>query len=150
MTDIYDIKENILWLPFSILLSLIFSLLIVWTYFLVNYLKDKKKVIIKKEILIEEKKQEINYIEILKDIENSISKIKTSDFYKDISELLRMFLENEKNIINITKKSFKEIKELNLEKDLENLIKEIYFNEYCENESNFKKQEIIEKIKKIF
>ncbi len=123
MTDIYDIKTNILWTPINIFYSILYILFFIIIVFLLKYLYSKKDVN-KKEILII--KEKIDYNKILENIDINISKEK---FYKELSFIIKWFLEEEIKK-PISKMTFKEIKKIWLEKDIENLIKNIYYKEY--------------------
>jgi hypothetical protein len=102
-----------------------------------------------------EKKEEIeniktDYLIIIKEIENIFINSKAEIFYAKLDEILRIFLEEKKNI-SISNLTFEEIKSINLEKNIENLIKDIYFMEFNQNlnDSLDLRNNILEKLKLI-
>lgn len=134
MTDIYDIKTILLWMPFSIIYSLIYIFLIIWIYFLSKYLNKNK--LNKKEIKIDyvqKIKENVDYENIFRKLEKDYKELKPNIFYKNLSYIVRWYLEQEKNINNISKMTFEEIQKLKLGNEKEKLIKKIYFNEFREN-----------------
>lgn len=150
MNDIFDIKNNLLWLPFSFFISIFFIICLSLVYFILNYLKNNKAKNKKVEIVKEEKEIiKIDFQKELSYLEENYLEIKTSLFYKKVSSLIRDFMEQEKNIKDISKMTLSEIKKLNLDSYLENLIKHIYFNEYLDKENPEEKKEIIIEMKKI-
>jgi len=125
MNDIFDIKSNILWWPIDFFYSFLYIIFFIIFFFLIKKFSKKPEKILE----VVEKKfepEKINFSELLKKISFEDTKEK---FYSKISFILKNFLE-EKNLKPISKMTFKEIKNLNLEKNLENLIKEIYFSEF--------------------
>jgi len=150
MTDIYDIKDIILWFPFNIINSLIYVFFIFVLYFLYKYILNKNwekyidTVIIQKDFIEKDFTKEIKIFE--KKYIDSSKEI----FYKNIIALLREILEFnwEKNISKMT---FQEIKKLNLDTKLKELIKNIYYKEYKkEIQDNIEvRKQYIKEIKKI-
>lgn len=111
-----------------------------------------KKFLKKPEKILEvvEKKfepEKINFSELLEKISFEDHKEK---FYSQISFILKNFLE-EKNLKPISKMTFKEIKNLHLEKNLENLIEWIYFSEFKKNiDDNLEiRKKIFEEVKNL-
>lgn len=152
MNDIYDIKANILWLPINLFYSLVFVLFYIFFYVILSkYLnKDKEKKVKMLHCNISTKKEEINYINILKNIEEKYLTSSKEIFYSKLSQLIRLFLEeNQKK--PISKMTFEEIKSLNLEKNIENIIKDIYFKEFqkdIEDNEELRKK-VLEEVKSL-
>jgi hypothetical protein len=95
-------------------------------------------------------KENKDYLDILKNIEEKYINGKSVIFYPKIDNIIRDFLKH-KNSIDITKMTFDEIKYLKLDEKIENLIKNIYFREFNQNlDDNLDlRKEILEKIKDI-
>lgn len=148
MIDIFDIRGNILWLPFDFVYIILYALFLLFLYFIFRYL-DNKKVISLTQIdnsLYE--KEQINYLFLLENIDINLEK---NIFYSEIISIFRDFLDEKiwKNISNMT---FSEIKNLSLEENIESLICSIYFKEYkSEIEDNIElRKKILNEVKLIF
>lgn len=153
MTDIYDIKANILWLPIDIFYSIIFLFFYIFFYLILNkyFSKNKEKNTEIFQLNISTQKEKIDYLEFLQNIEENYLNSEKSIFYSKLSEIIRLFLE-EKLGKAISKMTFDEIKDLNLEKNLESILKNIYFKEFkreVEDDIN-SRESIILKVKKLF
>jgi len=131
---------------------LVFVLFYIFFYVILNkYLnKDKEKKVELLHCNSSTKKEEINYINILKNIEEKYLASSKEIFYSKLSELIRLFLE-EKQEKPISKMTFEEIRSLNLEKNIENIIKDIYFKEfqkYIEDNEELRKK-ILEEVRSL-
>ena len=147
MKDIHNIQwillDNLLNYKISILYAIFAVFVLGVLYFLKNY---KKEVIIKETL--EKPKEKINYVELLNKIPLDLEK---NIFYGKLMEVLKKFLE-EKTKKSFSKMTLEELKKLNLNKNLFEFIKEIYFLEYDKDsfEDNLEKRKnILEKAKKI-
>ena len=125
VTEIHDIKDNIIGTPFNSTnsISFIIFLLFLFFIFLLYWKKDKKSELPKKE------KVNIDFNKLINEFEIKFSTLSKDLFYSRILEILKLFLE-EKKWKPFTKMTFKEIKSLKLDKKLENLIEWIYFKEF--------------------
>jgi len=125
VTEIHDIKDNIIGTPFNSTnsISFIIFLLFLFFIFLLYWKKDKKSELPKKE------KVNIDFNKLINEFEIKFSNLSKDLFYSKILEILKLFLE-EKKWKPFTKMTFKEIKSLKLDKKLENLIEWIYFKEF--------------------
>ncbi len=148
MKDIYDIDWVLLGNMFSLenmglFLVILFFLYLV--YLFINRLKVEKK----EERFIEVEKEKINYLEKIEKIEENIL---GKDFLQEISKLFRIFLEEEKEYKNFSKKTLEEIlEEKNIEKDYRDFLKKIYFREYNGEDLELEaRKEIILELIKIF
>lgn len=150
MTDIYDIKDIILGFPINFIYTSIYILFIFIIYFIYKYLINKKddKIIVNNEEKFE--KEEIDFNKILQDYELKSIDEDSEKFYSGLIEILRDILESFWNK-NISKMTFEEIQKLNLDENLKNLIKSIYYKEYVKKiEDNREiRKNYIEKIKKL-
>lgn len=147
MNDIHDIKTNLLWFPIDITYSIIFIIFIVILFLLYKYLNREKEfnILEEKEIIIEK-----DFINILVEFEKNFIDINSDIFYSKLLDILRdIYYKNEhKNIESMT---FDEINKLNLDKDLNELIKSIYYKEYAKDidDNNDLRKEYITKVKQI-
>lgn len=150
MTDIYDIKANMLWLPFDIIFSLLFIIFFIIFYIILNkyFNKEEKENVDILQCNMSTEKENKDYLEILKNIEENYVWSQSEIFYAKLDEVLRDFLE-EKQEIPISKMTFEEIKSLNLEIGLEKLIKKIYFREFDKNISDNidSRKEVLEEVR---
>ncbi len=145
-----DINPIILWFPINISYSLVFILFLVWLYILWKYL-DKQKIpekIIKTDFWnvwnLEDYKKQLNILE------KKYLNIKKDVFYSKLSEILRNIIRY-KSKRDISKMTFSEIQKLKINKNLLELIKNIYFKEYAkkiEDSEEIRKNLILE-IKKL-
>ena len=126
MNDIYDIKDIILWLPFSIFLSLLSIFFIVILYFVI--FSKKEKIVVEKK---EEKEFIFEYNNILKDLEKNIENYNNSDFFSKINHLLKLKV-LEKYNLDLYSDTLEEVKKSNL-RNLDNEI-------YLEFEKSYKNQ----------
>lgn len=151
MTDIYDIKQNILWLPIDLFYSVVFVLFYIFFYIILSKYLNKDKVL-KEEIIEKESitKGKVDYIEILEEIKNKYLNSSKEIFYSKLSEVIRLFLE-ENQEKPISKMTFEEIKSLNLEKNIENIIKDIYFKEFQKDiEDNYElRKKVLDEVKSL-
>ena len=150
MTDIYDIKDLVLGYPFSLIYSFIFILFIFILYFVYKIIlnnKDKTPEINDKQVI---KKQIKDYNMIIKNFEDVFMESNTDIFYSGLLEILREILEN-KLYENISKMTFEEIWNLDLDSWLKSLIKSIYYKEYTKQVEDNRaiRFELISKVKKI-
>jgi len=150
MTDIYDIKAIILWVPIDITYSLIVLLILIISYWLL-FLNNKKQ--IKQEIIIveESKIKNIDFDKLIKSLEKNIQIYNTEQFYHQIDKILRSYLSNEKGIYNIEELTLKEIEQLDLDIIFRDILKNIYFKEYSKNvgDSLDIRKEYLEKLKNL-
>lgn len=126
MTDIYDIKANILWFPIDIFYSFLYIVFCIIIFLSLKYMLDKKTKLEDIDFLKEDLKEKIDYLKLLLEIDPNIKK---EEFYSKISLILRDFLE-EKLQKPVSKMTFKEIKDLYLERHIEDMIWSIYFSEF--------------------
>lgn len=150
MNDIYDIKDTLLWFPIDIINTIVFIVFIIASLFILKLLlKKQEKITIKQEIKVE--KIEKNYIEILNQFEKEYLDSNKDIFYSKLIEITREILENKQNK-NITKMTYTEINKLNLNTDIKNLIKEIYFKEYQEyitDDNPIYRKQLIDNVRKL-
>ena len=134
MSDIYDAKYILLGDPISIIYSVVFVLFIIIMLFLFKYF-NKKEVVYKEKKLnyVEEEIKYVNYIKIFENLEENYKNLKPEVFYKELSFIIRWYLEQERNVDNISKMTFREIRKLKLDKRIEKLIENIYFKEFSKN-----------------
>jgi len=147
MNDIYDIKDIFIGFPINIFYSLLFiSFLIILLVFYKNILEKKNKQINKVNII----KEKVDFSLIILDFEKEYLELKSSIFYAKLLEILRKILEEKWNN-NISKMTFKQINNLNLDDSLKNMIKSIYYKEYTEKIEDNKKirLDFIKEIKKL-
>jgi len=150
MTDIYDIKDILLWFPININYSLVYIIFLIFLYFLWKYLNNNKQEKIEEIVEVEEKVENKDFNKILEEIEKKYINIEKNIFYMKLSEFLRDLLEF-KWYKDISKMTYKEISRLDLDKNIKNIIKNIYFKEYKKEiiDSEKQRKEIINDIKKI-
>lgn len=150
MTDIYDIKDIILGFPIDFIYSSIYILFIFILYFIYKYLINKKdsKIEIINDIIV--KKQEIDFNKILQEFELKFIDKNSEKFYSWLLEILRDILESFWNK-NISKMTFEEISKINLDNDLKDIIKSIYYKEYVKQIEDSKeiRLSLINKIKEL-
>lgn len=145
MTDIYDIKANILWFPIDIFYSFLYIIFFIVIFLLLKYMLNKKTLWEDNNKLNEVLNEKIDYLKLLLEIDPNIKK---EEFYSKISLILRDFLE-EKLQKPISKMTFKEIKDLLLEKHTEDLVASIYFSEFkkeIDDSSQFR-EKILDEVK---
>ena len=144
MTDIYDIKDIILGLPFNPFFTTIILLIFVLLYIFI-FKKKRSNIILRTEVIIDKEKN-YNEIFIWKDFLSMPSK----KFLKEISNFFREYLEDNLKIDDFSKLTLKEIKNLEIEKNYKDLIENVYFKEYKDEEIKEEdKKNIYEEIKKI-
>ena len=151
MNDIYDIKNTFLGFPINITNSLIFIIFIIWLFIYLKILFKKSELEDKLEEIVLIKKEAKNYADILIQFKKQYLESKSEIFYSKLIEILREILEEKENK-NIVKMTFEEINTLDIENDLKNLIKDIYFKEYTKNvhdDTVEYRKELILKVKKI-
>lgn len=125
MTEIHDIKNNLIGLPFDTFNSLFFiCFLVLIILFFSFYSKEKKE-----KIILEKPKEPTNFNWLISDFEINFFELSKDLFYSKLLWILKLFLE-EKMWKSFTKMTFKEIKKINLNKDLESFIEWIYFKEF--------------------
>ena len=149
MTDIYDIKGIVLWLPINILYSLIILLVLIIAYWFV--FKVSKKQIKQEIIIVEEPKiKNIGFKQLIEDLEKNIQIYNTEEFYHQIDKILRLYLSNKKWIQNIEKLTLKEVEQLNIDSSFIDILKSIYFKEYAKDieDSLDTRKEYLEKIRR--
>lgn len=153
MVDIYDIKDNILWLPIDFFYSIIFVLFYIIFYVILSKYFNKEKNEEASEMFqrnISTNREYLYYSKLLKCIEKNYLDSSKEIFYSKLSWIIREFLEEKENL-SISKMTFEEIKRLNLEKNTENIIEDIYFREFSENieDSVEFRKEILGRIRKL-
>lgn len=147
MTDIYDIKQNLLWMPINFLYSIFFLIFIIFLYFFYKFLEKrknykKKSTEISKPLIV----KEIDFIKILDNFEKKYLQENKENFYSKLLQILREIYKY-KNKEDIWKLTFDEINKLNLDQNLKKLIKNIYFKEYSrdiEDDEEIRKNLILE------
>ncbi len=148
MTDIFDIKNNLLGYPINIYYSLAYILIFFILFFLLKKFlqKDKKDEFITKKQ--EEKK--INFIEVLDLIKDKYLDEKKEIFYFKLWEFIRWFLEK-KYSKNISKLTYKELQNLQIDENEKDIFWKIYFKEFMKSfeDSKEKRLNIIEDVRKI-
>ncbi len=147
MNDIYDIKDIFIGFPINVLYSLLFiSFLIILLVFYKNILEKKPEQIRKVNII----KEKVDFSLIILDFEKGYLDLKSSIFYAKLLEILRKILEEKWNK-NISKMTFEQINNLNLDDSLKNMIKSIYYKEYTEKIEDNKeiRLDFIKEIKKL-
>lgn len=148
MNDIYGIKEWLLWFPFEYINALIYILFILIIIFISKYFFSNTKV--EKDIVIKKvaKKEKIDFSKLINEIEKKYINEKWDVFYSHISEVIRLILE-EKESKNISKMTFAEINKLNINDEIKNLIKNVYYKEYAREviDSFETRTDLIEKVK---
>jgi len=145
MTDIYDIKAIIFWVPINILYSLIILLILIIAYWFLFKTTKKQEV-------IEFKIPEIRKIyHLIEDLEENIQTYKTDEFYHQLDKILRLYLSNKKRIHNIEELTLKEMEQLDLDSVFIDILKNIYFKEYAKDiEDNLNvRKEYLEKLKNL-
>lgn len=148
MNDIYDIKDTLLWLPINITNSLIFIVFIIVLFFILKYLLKKEEKIEEIQEEVVEKAEVKDYIDILKEFEENYMYSQSEVFYSKLLEIVREILDEKENK-SISKMTFEEINNLNIDNLIKNLIKEIYFKEYMEyvtHDNHEYRKELIEKV----
>ncbi len=150
MNDIYDIKDILLSFPINITYSLIYLIFLLILFFIYkNFIEknnDGEIIEIKSEII----KPKKDYYKILEKFKKDYLNQKENIFYSKLLYILRDILEF-KWENNISKMTLKEINNLDLNINLKNLIKSIYYKEYMRdiNDNNEIREKFIEDIKKI-
>lgn len=131
MEDIYDIKDVINWYPINFDNSVIFIIFILFLVIFYNFLSKNQKQL---DSNIEEKivKEEINYTLLMQNFEKKYISSNNELFYSKLLEILRKILE-ENDFKNISKMTYEEINNLNLDWWLKDLIQNMYFKEYSKN-----------------
>lgn len=149
MTDIFDIKNNLLGFPINITFSAIYIFLIIIYYFALKKFFEMKK-IEKKPELIQKKQEtpEINFLNELNNIKQSYIESETNIFYFKLWELFRLFLEK-KYKKNISKLTFRELQKVQIDFAEKELFWQIYFKEFMQKFEDNKenREELIEKIR---
>jgi len=145
-----DINNIMLWFPINIIYSLIFIIFLVILYFINIWLNNRKKQKVEEIIIKEPEKKEIDFEKILKLFEEKYIKSEKNLFYKKISEILKEIILHKQNT-DISKSTLEEIKNLNLDTKIYDLIKNIYFKEYAKEieDSEEIRKELILKVKKL-
>jgi len=132
MTDIYDIKTIILWVPINMIYSLIILLFLFIAYW-VLFLRNKKQTEQKIIIITPPKIKDINFNELIDNLEKNIQIYNTEQFYHQIDKILRLCLYNKKKIQNIEKLTLNELEDLWLDITFKEILKNIYFKEYAKD-----------------
>jgi len=151
MKDIYEIKNILLGLPIWIEKTLILLIFFIWSYFLLKkYFWEEEKELeknnIEEKIFYEDK----NFSKFLDEFEKNFFNAEKNIFYQKISEILKGILENkfQENFSNLT---FDELRKMNLDWEIENLLKNIYFKEYAKKIEDWEdlRKKIIFEVRKI-
>ncbi len=150
MTDIYDIKDLLLWFPLNIFNTIIFLLFLFFIFFLDKIFFKKKNIKIVKKIKKGEvivKKTDFN--KILSNFEKKYLDKDFQIFYSKLAYILKEIIKQKENK-DVSKMTFKEIEKFSLDNDLKNLIKQIYFREYSKDlDDNVEiRKSLINKVKK--
>lgn len=153
MTDIHDIKwpKNYFNFSFWFIVVFLVFLFFIWYHYILKYYiswKDNEK--INKEKIDEPVDKNTYFLNKLSLIEKETINSSKSDFFSLLNDYLREFIEY-KWINGASKMTFKELEKhkLYLDKDLFNLLKNTYYEEFRENESFwFDRKELIKNIKK--
>ncbi len=128
MTDIYDIKPILLDNIINYKLSLIYIFLIIIVFIIFYYLSSKKTVIIEEKI--EQKIDKRDYfIGLLDDLQKNGLLLNKDEFYSRLLKILKEYI-TYKTWKNIESLTLKELKNAKLNKNLEKLISNLYFEEY--------------------
>ena len=147
MTDIYDIKQNLLGLPINIVYSIFFLIFIIFLIFLYKFLENNKNNRKKStEGFSHLKVKKINFSKISSNFEEKYLRENKTIFYSKLLEILREIYKY-KNKKDIWKLTFDEINKLNLDNNLKLLIKNLYFKEYSrevEDSEEVRKKLILE------
>jgi len=149
MTDIYDIKDLLLWDYANLIYSLIFIILFVLAYFIL--FKKGTKQVIKQEVIQEKPKiKNIDYATLIQDLENNLDNYSSEEFYHKIDKILRLYLSSIW-FDNIQTLTLTELEKIKLDEIFINLLKSIYFKEYAQNiEDNIElRKEFLEKLKNL-
>lgn len=151
MEDIYDIKDIFLWFSININYSITFILFLVILFLIYKYLlnKNTNKIVIEEKII--KKEEEIkDFNIILNDFKKKYIEEDEKVFYSKLLYILRWILEQDWNK-NISKMTFSEINDLDLDNKLKELIKNLYYKEYIEKIEDDKelRNSYIKEIKKI-
>ncbi len=143
MTDIYDIRPNILPQPWNILwviFAIVGTILIYSATYLWNIFHSPGKAKIKKSI---------NYAALLKKLEKKHTGSSTEIFYGQLGQLFRGYLDD-KISYGLSWKSLAEAKKI-LPKELHTLYSDIYFPAYNTKPDTLEnRSKIISKLRKIF
>jgi len=150
MTDIYDIKDVFLWLPINVLYSLIYILFIIVLHFIYKNILSKyvnKENNEKEEVIIE---REIDFNKMISDFKEKNINSDKEIFYSWLIKILKEILKNNYKK-DISKMTFEEISILNIDNNLKELIKNIYFKEYKKTieDNRESREEYIEKVKSL-
>ncbi|MDD4151689.1 MAG: hypothetical protein PHR68_03680 [Candidatus Gracilibacteria bacterium] len=135
MIDIHDIKGKIDILNYTYLLFFIFVVFFISLfYFVLSKFLDYKEE--KKEIIKEVKNnRKAELLEKINELENSIEKLNSKEFYNVFSDLFFEFLElNYKK--NLREKTFSELKKTIKEKEILSFIDIFYYRGFMENFSD--------------
>ncbi len=148
MTDIYDIKDLLLWNCINLIYSLIFIVLFVIIYFIL--FKKETKQVIKQKVQEKPKIKNIDYATLIQDLENNLDNYSSEEFYNKIDKILRLYLSNIW-FDNIQTLTLIELEKIELDEIFINLLKSIYFKEYAQNiEDNIElRKEFLEKLKNL-
>lgn len=137
MTDIYDIKWNLVWNPIDINLTLYYFLWLFLVFVFYKIFFSKKKIDTKKQIIVDN-------IDYSKEIKTKFLKLKTQfenleiqKFYDDINEIIKLFIFY-KTWVKINDLSNKNIKNLNLDQTIKSDLLKVYLKQF---ESTFDSKE---------
>jgi len=152
MKDIYDIKPLESLFPINIVYSLIFVFFIIFLY-LIYYILNKdfnKKQETFNKINFERKISREEFFTVINKFEEKYLSKNSEIFYSKLIEILKEILK-QKTKKDISKLTFNEINKLNLDKNLTNLIKNIYFKEYAKNieDSEEVRKELVERVREV-
>lgn len=130
MTDIFDIKEIIIGVPFSYLNTFFVIIIFIILLIILFLLKNKKPKI--KEIIQEQKEIKIDFKALLSSFETRYLNLDSIDFLKESNHIFRLYLEQEKKYKNFSKLTLEEIINQKLENDHISFLKDLYYKEYRE------------------
>lgn len=139
MKDIFDKKDMILGLPFSLEFLFIFIFLIIILYLIYYFFKNKKD-----EVLVLEKEEIIektDFLKVLNNLKNELNILEDKIFFQKVSSIFRNFLEENLDYKDFSKKTLKEIKTLDLDWKYLDFLEKIYFLSYKENKISLEKKE---------
>jgi len=139
MSDIYDIKSNIININDFIFLNIIYIFIFIMLFFIFKIYKNKKRKITQVQ------KKKPNYKSILQKIEKEYIEKDKDVFYAELSKFVRLYLDIQKQG-NLSTKTLEEL-ENKIDLDLYDILKKIYFSEYNKEERKDNRQQILNELK---
>lgn len=129
MTDIFDIKSNILPFIFDMNLSIIYIIFILILVWVIYFYTRVPNIDIEK---IDYKKEKINFFVLLESIKTHHLTSEKENFYKKLKDFLVLYFEY-KTKNHISKMTLYEIEKMWFSSGFWELFKEIYFRQYSES-----------------